>query len=83
MVQGGSPGRPGRAGVPPSRYAVRVHGTDGLFAAGDDDRLVDLTDDDDFRVLPDQAVDDTDRGWGELPATNDDRLLSERPPHWN
>ncbi|ROT32028.1 hypothetical protein [Micromonospora sp. HM5-17] len=62
-----------------------MHRRDELFAAGaatDDDRLVDLTDDD-FRVLPDQSVDDTDRGWGELPASNDDRLLAERPPHWD
>jgi hypothetical protein len=66
-------------------YASGVHRRDELFAAGaatDDDRLVDLTDDD-FRVLPDQSVDDTDRGWGELPASNDDRLLAERPPHWD
>jgi hypothetical protein len=33
-------------------------------------------------VLPDQSEDDTDAGWGE-PAANDDddRLLDELPPH--
>ncbi|MGI5213273.1 hypothetical protein [Plantactinospora sp. CA-290183] len=34
------------------------------------------------RVLPDQSVDDTDRGWGEHSRSNDERLLAERPPHW-
>lgn len=48
----------------------------------DADRVVDLNDDE-FVVLPDQTLDDTDRGWGEYPATNDDRLLTERPPHWD
>ncbi|MFC0528221.1 hypothetical protein [Phytohabitans kaempferiae] len=47
----------------------------------DPDRLVDL-DDDDLPVLPDQTRDDTDRGWGELSHSNDDRLLEDRPPHW-
>jgi hypothetical protein len=33
-------------------------------------------------VLPDQTRDDTDRGWGDEPPTDDDeRLLAERPPH--
>ncbi|PZM89164.1 MAG: hypothetical protein DIU79_15780 [Actinobacteria bacterium] len=47
-----------------------------------DDRLVDLSDDDYWGVLPEQTLDDTDRGWGENPYSNDDRLLDERPPHW-
>ena len=34
-------------------------------------------------VLPDQTSDDTDRGWGERTGDNDDRLLAERPPHWD
>ncbi|MEN3612032.1 hypothetical protein [Plantactinospora sp. ZYX-F-223] len=46
----------------------------------DDDRPVKLTGD--YRVLPEQSVDDTDRGWGERPDSNDERLLAERPPHW-
>ena len=28
------------------------------------------------------TVDDTDAGWGELSAGNDERLLADRPPHW-
>jgi hypothetical protein len=48
----------------------------------DDERTVDLVDDD-LPVLPDQTSDDTDRGWGDYsPAGNDDRLLEDRPPHW-
>jgi hypothetical protein len=47
----------------------------------DDDRLVDLADDD-APLLPEQTRDDTDRGWGDPPSSNDDRLLVERPPHW-
>lgn len=47
----------------------------------DDDRTVDL--DDDFVVLPEQTRDDTDRGWGEYTGSNDDRLLADRPPHWD
>ena len=38
--------------------------------------------DDEVPVLPDQTRDDTDRGWGEDAASNDRRLLDERPPHW-
>lgn len=49
--------------------------------ASDDDRVVHLTDDD-APVLPDQTADDTDRGWGEWSGADDDRLLNERPPHW-
>lgn len=46
-----------------------------------DDRRVELVDDD--VLLPEQTWDDTDRGWGERPTSNDDRLLAERPPHWD
>jgi hypothetical protein len=47
----------------------------------DEDREVPLSEE--LVILPDQTVDDTDRGWGELPAPDDDdRLLAERPPHW-
>jgi len=33
--------------------------------------------------LPEQTADDTDIGWGEAPAEDDDdrRLLDEVPPH--
>ncbi|MEV1287176.1 hypothetical protein [Micromonospora sp. NPDC049679] len=50
-------------------------------AAGDDDRTVDLSHDG-LGLLPEQSSDDTDRGWGESPSSNDDRLLADRPPHW-
>jgi hypothetical protein len=46
----------------------------------DGDRTVDLVDDD---LLPEQTIDDTDAGWGEQSDSNDDRLLDERPPHWD
>jgi len=50
----------------------------------DDDRPVDLSGDElgAFDVLPEQTVDDTDRGWGEPRDTNDERLWEDRPPHW-
>jgi hypothetical protein len=37
---------------------------------------------DDRVIPPDDTTDDTDAGWGERPADNDERLLAERPPHW-
>jgi hypothetical protein len=48
-----------------------------------DDREVDLSDD--GPILPDQTRDDTDRGWGERSRddSNLERLLAERPPHWD
>jgi len=48
----------------------------------DDDREVDLNDDDQ-PVLADQTRDDTDAGWGERAHDNDDRLLEDRPPHYD
>jgi hypothetical protein len=48
----------------------------------DEDREVDLVDDDQ-PVLPDQTRDDTDSGWGERDSRNDDRLLEDRPPHYD
>lgn len=48
----------------------------------DDDREVVFVDDDE-PLLPDQTRDDTDEGWGEQPESNDDRLWSDRPPHWD
>lgn len=33
-------------------------------------------------VLPDQTADDTDAGWGDAPAEDDDdRFLDDLPPH--
>jgi hypothetical protein len=46
----------------------------------DEDREVTLTEE--LVILPDQTTDDTDRGWGEMPNRDDERLLAERPPHW-
>ncbi|MEV1147814.1 hypothetical protein [Micromonospora sp. NPDC049799] len=54
----------------------------GVPGVHDDERTVDLSDDD-FVVLPEQTSDDTDRGWGERGGGNDDWLLAERPPHWD
>jgi hypothetical protein len=53
--------------------------TDPIPSA-DERREVDL---DDEPVLPSQTRDDTARDWGERHETNDDRLLAERPPHWD
>lgn len=47
----------------------------------DDDRYVEF--EEDAPVLPTQTTDDTNRGWGEVPAENDERLLEDRPPHWD
>lgn len=49
----------------------------------DDDREVVLAADDDEPLLPQQTRDDTDEGWGERHESNDDRLRSDRPPHWD
>ncbi|WP_164465317.1 hypothetical protein [Phytoactinopolyspora halophila] len=37
---------------------------------------------DDFVVLPDITDDETGRGWGDDETQNDQRLIEERPPHW-
>ncbi|GAA3216315.1 hypothetical protein GCM10010468_38310 [Actinocorallia longicatena] len=49
----------------------------------DDERPVDLTDDD-LEILPDQTSDDLDGGWGDWRSddSNDDRLREDVPPHW-
>ncbi|GIH09117.1 hypothetical protein Rhe02_71840 [Rhizocola hellebori] len=56
-----------------SHYSARV--------SYDDERVVEL--DDDLPVLVEQTRDDTPAGWGERETSNDDRLLDERPPHWD
>jgi hypothetical protein len=53
---------------------------DSTPTSAEDRREVTFTDD--LEILPDQTGDDTDAGWGERTASNDDRLLAERPPHW-
>lgn len=67
--------------VPVERLTLRLVSTLEPRSRGDDDRVVDLGDD--FTVLPEQTLDDTDQGWGERTGDNDDRLLAERPPHWD
>jgi hypothetical protein len=47
----------------------------------DGERTVDF-DSEEAPVLPDQTRDDTERGWGGVVETNDDRLYDDRPPHW-
>lgn len=40
--------------------------------------------DDGNPVLPDTTVDETAPGWGdEVEESSDQRLLDERPPHWD
>ncbi len=35
-------------------------------------------------LLPDRTTDETDVGWGDRPDPDDrDRLLQDRPPHWD
>ncbi|MGH3739174.1 MAG: hypothetical protein ACRDT6_26785 [Micromonosporaceae bacterium] len=48
----------------------------------DDEREVRF-DDEEPPILPDQTADDTARGWGESRQPNDQRLLEDRPPHWD
>jgi hypothetical protein len=45
--------------------------------------------DPDDEVLPEQTLDDTDRGWGERDdelgddgLSDDERLIRDKPPHW-
>ena len=55
--------------------------TEGIRVNADDEREVVLADE--LEILPDQTTDDTDAGWGEQRTPNDDRLLADRPPHWD
>jgi len=70
-----------------STYRNRFASAVGWWLVDDGDRLVELSDDgawlDDDPVLPETTRDDTDAGWGERTRDNDDRLLAERPPHWD
>jgi len=53
-------------------------------ASTDEDREVGFGDfTDELVILPDETTDDTDAGWGEQRSGNDDRLLADRPPHWD
>jgi hypothetical protein len=48
----------------------------------DGDRTVDF-ESEEAPLLPEQTRDDTERGWGRRDESNDDRLLGDRPPHWD
>ena len=48
----------------------------------DGDREVDF-ESEEAPLLPEQTRDDTERGWGESDVSNDERLLENRPPHWD
>jgi hypothetical protein len=37
----------------------------------------------DLVILPDDTANDSDVAWVERRTGNDDRLLAERPPHWD
>jgi hypothetical protein len=50
--------------------------------ASDSDRTVDF-ESEEAPLLAEQTRDDTERGWGRSDDSNDDRLLEERPPHWD
>lgn len=50
--------------------------------APDDERTVDLSDED-LEILPDVTADELDIGWGEnFAGGGDDRFLDDLPPHW-
>ena len=66
------------AGLP----SLSVDILDGPDHGSDDDREVDF-DSDEAPLLPEQTRDDTERGWGERDVSNDERLLEDRPPHWD
>ena len=73
-------GRPGCS----ARYAAAVNGPEDTTSTdrGDDGRAVEF-DVEDAPLLPEQTGDDTDRGWGDWSWSNDDRLIGDRPPHWD
>ena len=48
----------------------------------DAERTVDF-ESDEAPLLPEQTRDDTERGGGERDDSNDDRLIEDRPPHWD
>jgi hypothetical protein len=53
----------------------------------DEDREVPMSEDRDIVVLPDRTSDETDEGWGDRHGYEDraaeERLLADRPPHWD
>jgi hypothetical protein len=67
---------------PTFRTRATLANVDREWERSDDDREVDVGDDDQ-PTLPDQTRDDTDLGWGERSSDDDDRLLDDRPPHYD
>jgi hypothetical protein len=59
-----------------------VDTTDEPDRDSDGERTVDF-ESEEAPLLPEQTRDDTERGWGGQAESNDDRLLQERPPHWD
>lgn len=57
------------------------------MTASDDERVVELIDDTDIVVLPDQTTDDIDTDWRDADAgqrgLRDLKLIEDRPPHWD
>jgi hypothetical protein len=78
------------AATPPGSATSRRHGhtlvavdiMDEPDRDSDGDRTVDF-ESEEAPLLADQTRDDTERGWGEQGDANDDRLLDDRPPHWD
>jgi hypothetical protein len=64
------------------RIVTHPDDEDDRLGHGQEDDRADRREIDDLAVLPDITTDDTDAGWGERRADNDERLLAERPPHW-
>jgi hypothetical protein len=79
LARQATPGRGRLAAVATS------NGTEsGGWGPTDDEREVSFADfTDELVVLPDHTSDDTDAAWGERSSGNDDRLLADRPPHWD
>lgn len=65
---------PTEQAVPARRPRARRRATAPQTGAGRDGTVP---------VLPGRSVDDTDAGWGERPADDEDeRFLRDVPPHW-
>jgi hypothetical protein len=72
---------PGRGSV---SAVTTSNGWTDTRPSADEEREVALADfGEELVILPDTTSDDTDAGWGERPSSNDDRLLADRPPHWD
>jgi hypothetical protein len=63
-------------------YAATVDILDQPEHDADAERTVDF-ESEEAPLLPEQTRDDTERGWGYTDFSNDDRLLEDRPPHWD